>query len=330
MRHPSFFIALIAVLLSLGFITYEARKIARGRLALEAENARLAQQHEQLVELRQQRDEADRDLESATALLAADNAPSISSTVHPEKAAQIDGWVTRAKRLKHSFEQRPDQSIPELQLLTDLDWLTLARQVKIDSEDEQRQAWAKTRDAAYHKFSVVLRTALREFSAADDGTPLGDLSQLYPYFKPPIDPSMLQRYEIVDGIDHTARGTKRMITQRAPVDVEFDHRNTLSLDGRSGSSSLWFLDTFRQSYDDAMREFYAANPGRRPSGETDLLPYVRNLAVKPIFDAMAAYPKDHNGAQFGKSANLRPYVTDPVARSLLEKMIAAEERRSGE
>ncbi|MEO6567330.1 MAG: hypothetical protein ABIO94_01095 [Opitutaceae bacterium] len=318
------------MLLPLGFATYESHAIARDRSALEAENARLAYQQKQLVELRRQRDEARRDLESATDLLAAEDASSPPSTVHTEKTAPIDGWLTRAKRLKRSFEQRPDQSIPELQLLTDLDWLALARQMKSETEDDQRQAWAKTRDAAYHKFATVLGMALREYRAASNGTPLSDLSQLSPYFKPPIDAAILQRYEIADEVDHSARGTRRVITERVPVDVDFDTRNRLSLDGRGGGSSLWSLETFRQAYDNAMRDFYAANPGRRPTADAGLLPYVRDPTVKEILNAMIAYPKEHNGASPDKSANLRPYVTDPAARSLLEKMITVEERRSAE
>lgn len=200
------------------------------------------------------------------------------------------------------------------------------RDVGATTED-LRKTWKDTREAAYAKLKPILQAAIRDFAAASNGVSPSDLGQLLPYLKQPFDAAILQRYEIADRINHSTRAVSGAITERAPVDVDFDNRHTLSLTGREAGSSLWTLDSFRQAHDDAMRDFYAANPGRRPES-ADLLPYIRDPAAKAIFEAQLASAKDP--ARTGKSADLRPYVTDPAARALLEKMIAAEERRTAQ
>src|ERR1019366_3851937 len=108
----------------------------------------------------------------------------------------VDSWLARVKRLKQAFAEHPDQRIPELALLTDLDWLTLERQLRLDSEEDLRKARAKARDTAFGNFQMSLGQALRDYATAANGAPLSDVFQLMPYFKPPVDAAILQRYEI--------------------------------------------------------------------------------------------------------------------------------------
>ena len=325
MRRSFFLVGFVAVLTGLGIVVYEKRVVARTRASLAAEQMRLAQHQHQLLELRQQRDEAQRDLALAKQILASADAASTTSIVRPEHAPQIDAWLTRVKRFKRSFDENPAQRIPELQLLTDLDWLTLTRQMKLESPEDLRKAWAEIRHTAYTKLEPPLRQALRDYTMDPSGIPLSDLSQLLPYLRPPIDAAILQRYEITNGMDSFTRRNGRMLAERAPIDIDFDTRHTLSLDGGNGSYSQWALESFRQADVDAYRQFSAANPGRRPTGDADLLPYIRNPSVKAIFEAKVAYQNDSHRVRSGGSAALRPYVSDPNARAMLEKMIESEE-----
>jgi hypothetical protein len=256
---------------------------------------------------------------------AAATAVAPGSADDPTRATAVDSWLTRLKRLKQAFDEHPDQRIPELALLTDLDWLTLARQLRLDSEEDLRKARAKARDAAFSKFQMSLGQALRDFATAANGAPLSDVLQLMPYFKPPIDAAFLQRYEIAGPASPFASRDGKTITERAPVDEEFDTRHTVSLDGSGGGSGPWVVDSLRQVTLNALSEYAAANSGQRPKSEADVLPYVHDPTAKTIFEAMLAYANDHHGQQPSDVTVLRPYVKDPAARVLLEKLINAKQ-----
>ncbi|HVS54440.1 MAG TPA: hypothetical protein VHD62_18935 [Opitutaceae bacterium] len=327
MRRSSLVIILAALLVGGSAIVYEVQSIARERAALTAEQKRVARLEHQLAELRQQRDDALRELELATQSLASASAnaqpPRIAGD--PARVTALNSWLVRLKRLKETFDQHPDQRIPELAFLTDLDWLTLARQLQLDSEEDLRRARAKAREAAFNKFRVSLAQAMRNYGAVANGAPLSDLFQLVPYFRPPLDPAVLARYEIADLSNPGAPSNRRVITERTPVDGEFDLRHTVNLDGRGGGSSPWIVDSLRQSTLTALSEYAAANNGQRPKNQVDILPYIHDPTTKIIQEAVLTYANDHHGQESGDPTALRPYVKDPAARALLEKLIAAKQ-----
>jgi hypothetical protein len=331
MRRSSLVIALLAILVALAFVISESHDIALGRDSLSSEQKRMARLEQQLAELRQQRDDALRQLDVVAQRLASASVDATPRGVSadPARAAAVDSWLSRVKRLKQTFDDHPDQRIPELSLLTDLDWMTLARQQQLDSEEGMRKARAKARDAAFYTFQPSLGQALRDYVAAANGAPLLDLSQLVPYLKPPVDATFLQRYEIASALTPVSRGDRRQITERSPVDEELDIRHTILIDaagrGNGGGSIPWVIDSWRQASVDALNEFVAANNGQRPKSEADTLPYVHDRAAKAIFEAMIAYTNDHHGQQSSDSTVLRPYVKDPTARVLLEKLISAKQ-----
>lgn len=329
MRRSSFVIVVAALFATGGVAIYEAREVARGRASLTAEQKRMARLEHQLAELRQQRDEALHELELATQSLASASADAASAGAgaDPSRAAAVNSWLARLKRLKQAFDEHPDQRIPELALLTDLDWLALARQLKLDSEDDLRKARAKTREVAFNKFQTSLGQAWRNYATAANGAPLSDVSLLMPYFKPPVDAAILQRYEIAGTFTPGSRSDQMRITERAPVDGEFDIRHAVSLDGIGGGSSPWVIDSLRQVTLDAHSEYAAANNGQRPKGEADILRYVHDPTAKMIFEAIQAYANDHHGQQPGNLTMLRPYLKDPAARALLEKLDAARQNQ---
>lgn len=329
MRRSSLVIVIAALLATGGVAVYEAREVARERASLIAEQKRMARLEHQLAELRQQRDEALHDIELATQSLAAassDAAPSGAGS-DPARAAAADSWLARLKRLKRAFDEYPDQRSPELALLTDLDWLTLARQLKVDSEDNLRKARAKTRETAFNKFQTSLVQALRDYTTAANGAPLTDVFQLMPYFKPPVDAAILQRYEIADAFIPGSVIDQKTITERAPVDADLDIRHSVSLGGTGGGSSPWVIDSLRQITLKAHSEYAAANNGQRPKREADILPYVHDPTAKTIQEALLAYTNDHHGQQPGNSTVLRSYVKDPAAQALLEKLDAARQNQ---
>jgi len=317
MRRSSLVLVLMAMPAAGGEALYEAHAISHEREALAAEQKRVSRFQQQLVDLRQQRDEALRAFALATERLAA----AAGAVVDPARASEVDSWLARVKRLSQSFDEHPDQRIPEFALLTDLDWLALARQLRLDSDEDLRKARATVRGAAIGKFQQRLGQALRDYAAAANGVPLSDLAALSPYFDPTIDPAILQRYEITGPINPGAPRDNRTITERTPVDGEFDVRHTVAVNGLGSGSSPWVFDSLRQASLDALSEFAAANNGQRPKREADSLPYVRDPTARALFEAMIAYENDHHGQQPNDQAALRPYVKDAAAQAVLEKLI---------
>jgi hypothetical protein len=322
-------LALMAMLLAVGVI-YLAREIAHGSDLLTVDQKRVLRLEQQLLHLRQQRDEALHELDLASQNLALASPTAVPPVVGNDAARTraVDSWLAHVKRLKQAFDEHPDQRIPELALLTDLDWLTLARQLQFDSEEDLRKARAVTRDLAFSKFANVLRQALRDYAMAATGAPLSDVFQLVPYFKPSIDAATLERYEIAGPASLSASRDSKTITERAPVDEEFDTRHTVSLDGLGEGSSPWVANFLLNAALDSFHAFSAANNGQPPKSDADGLPYVQDPTAKAIFEAMIAYRSDHHGQEPALTA-LRPYVNDPAARVLLEKVISAKQNGSG-
>jgi hypothetical protein len=100
-----------------------------------------------------------------------------------------------------------------------------------------------------------------------------DLAQLQPYFTPPVDDAILQRWEITSPktVPNLGVGGDGIITQRAPVDDVFDSRFGV---GSSGSGSVDFLTTQTQDLVAPIyKAFLAANSGQNPTDISQLLPY---------------------------------------------------------
>ena len=110
-----------------------------------------------------------------------------------ELAAQA--WVERVKLLKHRFGQWTGKPTPELQLLSEQDWLNEAANHDLTNDDVTQQAMADLRYTAKGKFADVINQALSEFAKSNNGQLPSDLSELKPYLQPPSN-SILDGYEI--------------------------------------------------------------------------------------------------------------------------------------
>lgn len=327
MKRSSLVVLLLAIGAAGGTALYEAHLLATERAAIAAEEKRAAQLQRRLTELRGVSEP--RPLQSAApetggAGVASDgNAQptpaDLSAT--PAQRADVASWLARIRRLKQSFADQPGQAIPELGVLSDLEWMTLTRDLgSLDSEEELRQARAVLRNAAAGQFIRQLRDALRDFATATNGMLPSDVAQLQPYLKTSIDPAVFARYEMrALGDARTQRG-KEAIAQRAPIDEELDVRYATTTDGGTRSGP-WALDFMRVAQDSATAAYAAANGGARPPSPADLLPYMQNPAARAINEAMIEYRRTHQNQQPSGPADLRPYVTDPAARAKLELLI---------
>jgi RNA polymerase sigma factor (sigma-70 family) len=237
---------------------------ATNRLAnLLAENARLnANPHQlELLKLRSEVTILRNELVKRMAASQASNHDSASDEEAPYKRL--------AKLLTQYFEENPNARIPEMNLLPK-DYLqsiyglaaVLAAQndpayhgkrindddLKLETNEEYRRAASELRSYAECNVAPMVADALKSFLQANNGAYPTSASNLQPFFTNSIDAAILQRYEIQPAsnfsqiqskYDSSGRISGSVITPRAAVDADFDHRIIIGLNnymvGESGS-----------------------------------------------------------------------------------------------
>jgi len=297
--------ATLAVVAGAGF--YQAHQAARLRDQVQSLRLERAPLAEQIKELERERHGASNRL----VLLAGENAALKSNSVEllrlraelsrlrresqPAAASKADGspdvaeaansWANRVTQLKQRLEQTAGAKIPELQYLTDQDWLHAAR-YELNSEADYRRAFSTLRDAAENKFALMIQKALKSYRRANQQMP-ADMLQLQPYFDAPVDEAMLQRWEVAPAktVESLGLGGDVIITQREPVDDVFDTRFGIGPEG---------------------------------FGSTDFLSREVGKTMDPLY---AAFKTDHNGQWPDDVTQLQPYVTTPEQQAALQKLV---------
>jgi RNA polymerase sigma factor (sigma-70 family) len=265
---------------------FEAQQAAQ----LREQNQMLKEQQvplaEQIQQLQHERDDATNRL----AGLIADNAR-LKSNPNQTELLKLRGEVTQMRnqpndptgsavksllgkvnKLKQRLEEAPDAKIPELQFLTEQNWLNAASG-KLETDIDYRRALASLRSAAENTFASMLQPALSKYLQANNGQFPTDLFQLQPFFASPVDAAILQRWEVTSPktIPNLGVGETGIITEKVPVDDVFDTRIAV---GSSGYGNVDFLTTETQ---DALipvyKAFVKANGGQEPADISQVLPY---------------------------------------------------------
>ena len=225
----------------------------RSRRDLRAENAALRQQMEALQHLASESERLSNLLARATAAapvvqtnpssellklrgevgrLREENRDLARLKARPEETAKdpfdaaLQTVAARTTQLQEGLKQMPHQSIPELQFLSQQDWVRTAGNVnQLETEKDFRKAFGDLRVRAKAAFGSQLQSALGRFAENNGGMLPGDLSQLQPYFDTPVDPAVLERYQLLQSgkLSDVAGKPPMLVGERAaPVDTEYD------------------------------------------------------------------------------------------------------------
>jgi hypothetical protein len=201
------------------------------------------------------------------------------SETNDPAASTVESWTESVKRLKEFVERTPEAKIPEFQFLTTEDWLGAAR------GDNDRKTLGYLRELAENRFSNLLQAALRKYVEAHNSQTPTDLAQVQPYFEPPIDEAVLQRWKIAPAseVPNIRIGTSDwIVTQRAlPTDEEYDSRMVIILTG----SCLTRSDSVRLLFP-AIGAFHTANEGRDYENLAQLIPYVTTPEQRAALDRL--------------------------------------------
>lgn len=114
-----------------------------------------------------------------------------------EAQSRLKLWSGRIALLKRLLAEMPGETIPELRLLTPVDWVQLVRPRELDSPENIRTALAAARAKARTRMAACLQEALRRFAATSQDHLPADIRQLAAYLTPPADLEMLQRYALL-------------------------------------------------------------------------------------------------------------------------------------
>ena len=176
--------------------------------------------------------------------------------------ASAKALVAKMNKLKQRLAEAPNAKIPELQFVTEQDWLNAANG-KLDTDADYRRALASLRSAAESKVASMLQKALRAYLQSSSGQMPTDLGQLQPYFDSPVDDAILQRWEIAPAATVTSLGLGG--------DDVFDTRYGI---GPNGSGRTGFLpnETF-ETMKPVFDAYRAAHNGQWQTEMSQLLPY---------------------------------------------------------
>lgn len=237
----------------------------RARLdALAAEEARIRQQ---IAALR---------TEAEVAARAGNDALAASATAVPASslATETSAWLERYRQLKDLFGARPEQRIPEMELLSDRDYLMCARDASFLTEDGTRRALAAVRTTAKGKLVKALAAAVKDYRRAHGGQVPTDVAGLAAFLPETLNVSHLARWEVIpprtDG-----RPVYDLLTEKVPVDVDYDSRVRLQTSGGTstmGPPLAWIPD-YADRARAAHQAFMRANHGASATGLAALLPY---------------------------------------------------------
>jgi len=180
-------------------------------------------------------------------------------------AVEMKSWLDRVRKLKEKLAQMPGRRIPEFQFLKEQDWLDAVKNVQqLETDADYDKALGALRNSAKQEFATTVQSALGNYAQANNGQLPTDLSQLQPYFAPPLDDSVAQRYEITQP-GTISEKTGSLIDEAGNY---YSSRIQVSSDGISSST------TSEDSLHQAIQAFLAANNGQSLTDPSQLMPYV--------------------------------------------------------
>lgn len=223
----------------------------------------------------------------------------LQNAANDPTAIASKAWLERVNKLRQRLAKNPNESIPELQLLGENDWLNAAMN-SLKSENDYRKALSSLRNAASSKVASDLSAALLQYFKANNQQFPTDISQLTAFFDPQLDDSILSRWDIEPASNFKNSNVppgNTLIVEKEAVDGEYDYQNLI---GERG-------DIFSAAFNDIQQ-----NPAQAQENKKML------SIINPV---LKAYSADHNGQLPSNPADALPYATTPEQQVMMQKMV---------
>jgi hypothetical protein len=157
-----------------------------------------------------------------------------SAPEHPEGTeARLKTLVARADALKNLPRRFPQYAIPELQFLTDDDWMEFAKSDAVETLDDEivaRSVFNEIRRHAKFAFASRLHSALTRYLKSENGLFPKNVLELKPYLNDSIEDSVLHRYEMryIGSVQTLPSPDTIVLAEQAAVDPLYDTRLLIS------------------------------------------------------------------------------------------------------
>jgi hypothetical protein len=186
---------------------------------------------------------------------------------------QMKTWLANLDRIKELLAQRPSLGIPQLRLLSEQDWFNIAADAKLDSDEAIRRAFANLRSRAENLMMNKLRSALSAYAKANDGLLPDQPNQLLPFFDPPVEAELVERYQMLQTgkLSDLSEGNAgmRLMMPKLPTDIEYDTLWSFGINGGVVMNAMSY------NVSEARREFTKANNGQKATTAEQLLPFLK-------------------------------------------------------
>jgi RNA polymerase sigma factor (sigma-70 family) len=232
-----------------------------------------------------------------------------TSETNDPAQVELKTWLASVKRLKQEVQAHPELRIPEFSLLTEQDWLDVARlfgkRTPPDAQADLRVATANLRHTAEITFATLAQRLLANYVKEHGGNFPTDLSQFQPYVPNaidgvPVDDGILQRYKVVpaEKLGSKQSGQDWVLTQKELVDDEYDHHIAIGpLDWSYDRSLAELLPpeefALKHILDPVAKEYSAANNGQPPTDPAQLQPYLKTDEQKAAFQKVTELRNSH-------------------------------------
>jgi RNA polymerase sigma factor (sigma-70 family) len=292
----------------------QERNAATNRLAsLLRELDQLKGRSQELGRLRARTSDLRRELDAAAEETAALADPETRGLL--DKRARLKDWATRL----------PDKVIPEMELLTSIDWLNVAKDADLQTERGARTALARLRQQAKAKFADAVGHAVGKYAHLHDNQAPPSAEALLPLVGLPVAAAALPRYEPVQSGD--LAWDQPAVAEKAAVDAEDDRMFKVGADG------FWWQDVRGPHAGESGKTGWGTNyvsmpvapePAAQPKvsqhdrEEEDFLKSPDGQMLAP---ALGAYQAQHAGNEPATALELVPYLTSAEAKAAFKRFI---------
>jgi hypothetical protein len=270
-------LAIAVLAIGTGTGVYEANRISELQAQLRTEQERRVSLDDQVERLLEERDAVhrenarlNRDLAEVPRLRAELAELKLVGAREPAEAA-AKSWADRVSQLKQHLQHKPEAGIPEIELISESDWLNAAKD-NLDTENDFRRALSRIRFAAESKVAGMMQKALSLYLERSNGEHPTDLMQLRPFLQLPLADAILERWTIASAADmkDVGMGEDKIITQKAVVDELLDSRFGIGPHGFASAERYKPNGTVLNPVQQAYR---ATHENRTPNDPSELLPY---------------------------------------------------------
>jgi RNA polymerase sigma factor (sigma-70 family) len=200
-------------------------------------------------------------------------------------------WKANKEKLMQILKDKPEQWVPEMQLLNDEAWLGIAQYEDMDTPEGIRKALSQARHVAKNTFAPILQQALKSFVESNNDMLPTSMSDLKPYFDKPVDDAMLDQYKLIQtGKMSDVRGNY-VVTDKQVVDPDNDSAWSVgphAYGPDSMASETAKITASMETLKPALDAYAAANNGSTPKAIGQLKQYINTLAQQSAYEKLVA------------------------------------------